>query len=391
MAKTALRGFGTSIFSEMTRLANAHGAINLSQGFPDFEGPPALVDAAVEALRGGANQYVRSQGSPALCRAIAAHQRRFYGLEYDDQTEVAAFAGATEGIAAALLGLLDPGDEVVLFEPFYDSYPACAAMAGATVRHVTLRFPRFALDLDALQAAITDRTKAIVLNSPHNPTGKVFTVDELDAIAAIARARDLIVIADEVYEHLVYGGARHVPMATRPGMRERTISLSSSGKTFSFTGWKVGWATGPAHLVEGLQRAHQFLTFCGAAPLQAAVARGLESVAPAYYDELAAQYEERRDFLVDALRSAGFTVAVPDGAYFVLADFRALDPRDDVAYARHLVTEIGVAAIPPSAFYAANVDEGRRLLRFAFCKKRETLAAAASRLALLRKGHARVP
>ena len=383
MARTALRRFGTSIFSEMTRLANAHGAVNLSQGFPDFEGPLSLVDAAVLALRTGANQYARSQGLPALCQAIAAHQQHFYGLSWDPDTEVAAFAGCTEGIAAALLGLLDPGDEVVLFEPSYDSYSACAAMAGATVRHVTLRFPRFALDADELRAACTDRTKAIVLNTPHNPSGKVFSVDELDAIAAIACARDLIVIADEVYEHLVYDGARHVPIASRPGMRERTISLSSSGKTFSFTGWKVGWATGPAELVDGLQRAHQFLTFCGATPLHAAVAAGLSSVEPGYYADLAAAYQRKRDFLVDALGRAGFDVAVPAGAYFVLADFRAIDPRDDVAFARHLVEEIGVAVIPPSPFYAAAVDEGRRLLRFAFCKKDETLAAAASRLARL--------
>ena len=384
MARTALTAFGTSIFSEMTKLAVEHGAINLSQGFPDFEGPPALVDAAVAALRGGTNQYARSQGLPALAAAVAAHQRKFYGLDYDEATEVACFAGCTEGIAASLIGLLDPGDEVVLFEPFYDSYPACAAMAGATARHVTLRFPDFALDEAALRAAITDRTRVVVLNTPHNPSGKVFDAGELDAIARVAIERDLIVVADEVYEHLVYDGARHVPIASRPGMRERTVTLSSSGKTFSFTGWKVGWATGPRPLIDAIQRAHQFLTFCGAAPLQAAVAEGLRVVDDGFYAELAAAYEARRDFLVDALRAAGFVVSVPRGAYFVLADFRALDGRDDVAFARHLTTTIGVAAIPPSPFYARDVDEGRRLLRFAFCKKRETLARAAERLARLR-------
>jgi N-succinyldiaminopimelate aminotransferase len=385
MARAALAGFGTSIFSEMTRLANETGAVNLSQGFPDFEGPREIVDAAVAALRAGANQYGRSMGLPALVEQIARHQERCYGLRFDPLTEVCAFAGATEGIAAAMLGLLEPGDEVVLFEPFYDSYPATIAMAGAVPRVVTMRFPGFAIDEAELRAAVSPRTRAVMINSPHNPSGHVLSDAELDAIARVCIEHDLIAITDEVYEHLVYGAARHVPLASRPGMRDRTVTLSSSGKTFSFTGWKVGWATGPAALIAAVQRAHQFLTFCAATPLHAAMAVALDRFQADFMAELARDYTARRDLLVEVLRDVGFVPSVPDGAYFIVCDFRGLSAEDDVTFARRLIHEAGVATIPPSAFYARDLAEGQRLLRFAFCKRTETLERAADRLRAWRK------
>jgi N-succinyldiaminopimelate aminotransferase len=380
MTATRLRPFGATIFAEMTRLAQERGALNLSQGFPDFDGPAEIIDAAVAAMRGGENQYARSRGHLALVRAIAASRRRHYGLDYDPETEVMVCSGATEGIAAALLGLLDPGDEVILIEPFYDSYPACLALAGAVPRYLTLRFPDFALDLDALRRLITPRTRLLVLNSPHNPTGKVFTRAELGALATLCCEHDLRVLTDEVYEHLTYDDAEHVPLATLPGMRERTLTLSSTGKTFSFTGWKVGWAVGPRPLVDAAQAAHQFLTFATATPLQVAMAHALEHCAGPYLAELRREYTARRDLLVTALGAAGLAVAVPRGTYFVRADFRRVFAGDDRAFVRWLVDEHGVAAIPPSVFYAAAPEEGRHLVRFAFCKRRETLAAAAARL-----------
>ena len=380
MARSALQAFGTSVFSEMTALATQHGAVNLSQGFPDFEGPSAIVGAAVAALRSGQNQYGRSMGLVPLVEAIALHQQRCYGIHLDPMTEVCATAGATEAIAAAVLGLLEPGDEVLVLEPFYDGYPATLAMAGAVPRVATLRFPDFALPIEELRALCTDKTRMLILNNPHNPTGKVLSVDELDALAALCIERDLWVLSDEVYEHLVYDGGRHVPLCTRPGMRERTVTLSSTGKTFSFTGWKVGWATGPAHLIRGVQAAHQFLTFCAATPLHRAMATALTESSDDFFASLQREYQERRDFLVDTLRAAGFSVAVPAGAYFCLVDIRPVTSEDDRTFARRLIGEAGVAAIPPSAFYARDVDEGRHLLRFAFCKKRATLEEAAQRL-----------
>lgn len=379
MISRKLRPFGTTIFSEMTRLALEHQAINLSQGFPDFEGPPFVVEAAVDALRAGHNQYARSQGHPDLVRAVAAHLETRSGLRYDPLTEVGVFSGCTEGLMSAMLGLLDPGDEVIFFEPFYDSYPACAVMAGAVARFCPLRFPDFAVDLAHLESLFSDRTRLLVLNTPHNPTGKVFDVGELTAIAALCRARDVVVLTDEVYEQLTYD-AMHVSMAEIPGMRDRTLALSSAGKTFSFTGWKIGWCTGPAALVAAAQAAHQFVTFATSTPLQVATARALEACGPTFYDGLRAEYRERRDFLVDVLRRVGLRVAVPSGTYFVLADFRDLWDGDDLSFVRHLCVEHGVAAIPPSVFYKAAPEEGRRLVRFAFCKRMETLRAAAQRL-----------
>lgn len=386
MVATRLRPFGTTIFSEMTKLAQEKGAINLAQGFPDFDGPPGIVEAAHAAMRAGENQYARSQGHPALVRAIAEKQRRDYDLAWDPMTEVAVFSGATEGIAAAMLGLCDPGDEVVLVEPFYDSYPACVAMAGGTPRYVTLRYPEFALDPAALAAAITPRTRLLVLNSPHNPTGKVFTRDELGVIAEACRRHGLLAITDEVYEYLTFDGAVHVPLATLPGMRERTLTLSSTGKTFSYTGWKIGWATGPRDLVSAAQAAHQFLTFAVATPFQVAMAHALTTFQAEYLREFRQAYAERRDFLAGVLRTAGFDVAMPRGTYFICAGFQRLSAADDRTFARELVDRVGVAAIPPSPFYAAAPEEGRRLLRFAFCKKMETLRAAAERLSKLRPG-----
>ena len=380
MIAKRLLPFGTTIFSEMTALALQHDAINLSQGFPDFEGPADVVDAAVDALRSGHNQYPRSMGVPRLVQAIAKHQADQYGLDYDPMQEVVVFSGATEGIASSLLGLVDPGDEVIVFEPFYDSYPACIAMAGGIPRFCTLRFPDFALDHDAFAALFSDRTKLVLLNTPHNPTGKVFSRDELTSVADLCRRHDVSVVADEVYEHLTYDGIKHIPMASIPGMRDRTLTLSSAGKTYSFTGWKIGWATGPAPMVAAAQAAHQFVTFASAAPLQHAVAAALERFGEDFYAELRGEFQQRRDFLVGVLEEVGFEVAIPRGTYFILADFRGVGAGDDRAFAKHLIESCGVASIPPSVFYRAHPDEGSRLLRFAFCKKMDTLQRAAERL-----------
>jgi N-succinyldiaminopimelate aminotransferase len=375
-----LRPFGTTIFSEMTRLAQEHRAINLSQGFPDFEGPPEIREAAEAAMRAGENQYARSMGHPALVRAIAAKQERHYGLGIDPEREVVVFCGATEGIAASMLGLLNPGDEVILFEPFYDSYPACVAMAGARARYCTLRFPGFGLDEDELASLFGERTRLLVLNSPHNPTGKVFRREELERIARLCREHDVLVLADEVYEHLTYDGVEHTPIATLPGMRERTLTVSSTGKTFSYTGWKIGWATGPGELVAAAQAAHQFLTFAVATPLQVAMAAAIDGLREEYFEAFRREYLERRDFLVGALEAAGFRVARPAGTYFVLADFSALHEGDDQEFARFLIEQCRVAAIPPSFFYKQDPAAGRKLVRFAFCKKLATLEAAARQL-----------
>jgi N-succinyldiaminopimelate aminotransferase len=377
-----LQPFGTTVFSEMTRLAIEHDAINLSQGFPDFDGPPEVIEDAVAAMKAGFNQYARSMGHPRLVEAIADRRRAAYGLSYEPMSEVVVFSGATEGLFSTMIGLLEPGDEVILFEPFYDSYPACVAMAGAIPKYLTLKFPDFAVDLERLASLITPKTKLLVLNSPHNPTGKVFTKKELEGIAELCIRHNLIALTDEVYEHLTYDGAEHIPLATLPGMRERTISVSSSGKTFSFTGWKIGWATGPKNLIAAAQAAHQFVTFATSTPMQVAIAGALKTQADSFYGELRRQYTQRRDFLLSVLQDVGFTVSVPRGAYFVLAEFSAFSAGDDISFARQLVARERVAAIPPSAFYKES-DDGKRLVRFAFCKKEETLRAAADRLRTL--------
>ena len=378
-----LRPFGTSIFSEMTALAAQHQAINLSQGFPDFDGPDAVRDAAIAALQGGSNQYARSMGRPELVSAIAAHVQRHRAVSLDPMTQIAVTSGCTEALMAMALGILEPGDEVLTFEPFYDAYPVVCAAAGATLVPITLHFPALAIDLAAVRAAITAKTRMLLLNTPHNPSGKVFSRAELSDLASIAIEHDLIVVTDEVYEHLIYD-VEHVCMATLPGMAERTLVLSSAGKTFSFTGWKIGWAWGPAPLVAALQAAHQFLTFCAATPLQLGIAHAMTALSDEFYSELAAMYRRKRDFLIDALRSAGFAVSVPEGTYFVMADFSALHDGDDKEFCRYLTRDHGVAAIPPSVFYSRDPAAGSKLVRFAFCKRDETLERAAERLAKIR-------
>ncbi|MHC5021009.1 MAG: aminotransferase class I/II-fold pyridoxal phosphate-dependent enzyme, partial [Planctomycetota bacterium] len=335
-----LQPFGETIFAEMTRLAQQHDAVNLGQGFPDFEGPPEIIAAATAAMEAGENQYARPLGHPKLVEAIARKQQRDYGQSLDPMTDVVVTSGCTEAIAASLLGLLDPGDEVILFEPYYDSYCASIAMAGAVPKFVTLRFPDFALDGDALRAAVTDKTKLILVNTPHNPIGKVFSRDELQVIADLAIAHDLIVVTDEVYEYLTFDGVPHVPMATLDGMHERTLTLSSTGKTFSFTGWKIGWACGPADLVAACNAAHQFLTFAVARPFQVAMAHALDTFQGDYLAQFRADYTVRRDVVVSALRDAGFEVAVPQGTYFVCASHRPLSDKDDRSYATELIETI---------------------------------------------------
>ena len=376
-----LQPFTTTIFNEMSLLAARTGAINLGQGFPDTDGPAEVAEAAVAAIRAGHNQYPPGPGLPALRQAVADHQRRCYGLEHDPDTEVVVTMGATEAIAAAVLGLCEPGDEVVTLEPYYDSYAATIAMAGARRRVVTLRAPDFALDPDALAAAVTDRTRLILLNSPHNPTGRVLSAAELEAVARLCVERDLLAVTDEVYEHLVYEG-RHIPLATLPGMAERTVTISSHGKTFSFTGWKVGWACGPADLVAAVRTAKQYLSYSGATPFQhaAVVALGLPA---AYYEELAAGLKERRDLLCQGLRDAGLETFTPEGTYFATTDVASIGEADAVEFCLGLPERVGVVAVPMSVFYD-DADAGRTLVRFAFCKRPEILAEAAARLKDLR-------
>ena len=377
-----LQGFGTTIFAEMSSLAVSTGSINLGQGFPDIDGPREVLDAAIAAINGGFNQYPPGPGMPVLREAIAAHQQRFYGLSYDPDTEVLVTAGATEALAGALLGLLDSGDEVVLFEPMYDSYQACIALAGAVVKPVTLRPPSYGFDLDEVRAAITPKTKLLLINTPHNPTGKVLDRAEMLALAELAKEHDLIVVTDEVYEHLLFDGAEHVAMASLPGMRERTLSISSGGKTFNTTGWKIGWVCGPAELVTAARTAKQFLTFVNGGPFQPAIAVGL--VLPdAYFVELAADLQAKRDRLLPGLVAAGFDVYPTSGTYFVTVDIRPVRADGDgMALCRQLPHRCGVVAIPNEVFYA-NRHEGRHLVRFAFCKRLDVLDEAVARLARL--------
>lgn len=379
-----LAGFGTTIFAEMSALAVQTGAINLGQGFPDTDGPAEVLDAAVEAIRSGVNQYPPGPGLPVLREAIAAHQQRFYGLEVDPETEVLVTAGATEALAGALLGMLDAGDEVIVFEPMYDSYQACIALAGAVARPVLLRpsADGYTFDPDEVIAAISPRTKLLLLNTPHNPTGKVVTPEEMSFLAGIAREHDLIVVADEVYEHLVFTGARHIPMATLPDMAERTLTISSGGKTFNTTGWKIGWATGPAELVAATRTAKQFLTYVNGAPFQPAIAVGL-GLPDSFFTGLAAGLEATRDMLQAGLRAAGFTVFPADGTYFTTVDITPLRPDGDgVAFCRELPERCGVVAVPNQVFYA-EPERGRHLVRFACCKRPEVIAEAVERLAVL--------
>ncbi|MFJ8645513.1 pyridoxal phosphate-dependent aminotransferase [Streptomyces sp. NPDC093546] len=376
-----LAAFGTTIFAEMSALAVRTGSINLGQGFPDTDGPEEVREAAVRALRDGrGNQYPPGPGIPELRTAVAEHQRSRYGLAYDPDTEVLVTAGATEGIAAALLALVEPGDEVIALEPYYDSYAACIAMAGGTRVPVTLRpsEDRFTLDLDELRAAVTDRTRLILLNTPHNPTGTVLTREELAAIAALAVERDLLVVTDEVYEHLVFDTAEHVPIATFPGMRERTVTLSSAGKTFSYTGWKVGWVTASAPLVTAVRTAKQYLTYVSAGPFQYAVAEALR-LPESYFTGLREDLRAKRDLLAGSLTEVGFGVFRPQGTYFITADITPLGEKDGLAFCRSLPERCGVVAVPTMVFYD-DPEAGRAHVRFAFCKTEGLLREAADRL-----------
>ena len=369
---------GTTIFAEMSELAVATGSVNLGQGFPDVDGPAEIAQAAADAiLSGRGNQYPPGRGIPELRRAITDHQQRYYGLRFDPDTEVLVTAGATEAVAAALLALVEPGDEVIAFEPYYDSYAACIAMAGGIRVPVTLRPPGFRPDLDALRAAVTPRPRLILLNSPHNPTGSVFTRAELASIAELACERDLLVVADEVYEHMVFSG-EHVPIGTLPGMADRTVSISSAGKTFSFTGWKIGWVTASAELVTAVTSVKQFLTYVSGGPFQYAIAAGLR-MPDSYFAGLAAGLRGKRDLLCGGLAEAGFEVYPPAGTYFVTTDIRRLGEPDGVAFCRDLPRRAGVVAIPSAVFYD-DQDAGRTQVRFAFCKRDEVLQEALDRI-----------
>ena len=377
-----LQGFGTTIFAEMSALATTTGAINLGQGFPDTDGPDEVRQAALDAIAAGrGNQYPPGPGVPELRQAVAAHQQRFYGLAVDPDSQVLVTCGATEAIAASLFALLDTGDEAIAFEPYYDSYAACISMAGAQRRPITLRPHDFALDVDALRAAVTPRTRLILLNSPHNPTGKVFDRDELAALAEVAQEHDLLVVADEVYEHLTFDDAEHVPIATLPGMWDRTVTIGSAGKTFSFTGWKVGWATGPAPLVGAVRTAKQFLTYVASGPFQYAAAVGL-GLPDVYFAEFRADLQRKRDHLSDGLERAGLEVFRPQGTYFVSVDIRSIGESDGMAFCRALPERCGVVAVPNVVFYD-DVEAGSSLIRFAFCKRLEVLDEAVARLKAL--------
>jgi N-succinyldiaminopimelate aminotransferase len=372
-----------TVFSEMSALAVRTGALNLGQGFPATDGPPSVIAAAVAALHAGANQYAPGIGVPALRQAIARHQQRNYGLDVDPDREVVVTTGATEAIAAALLGLVDPGDEVVVLEPYYDSYVAMLTMCGAVRRPVTLRAPDFRLDLDELRAAITPRTRLVLLNTPHNPTGTVLTRTELQAVADLAIEHDVVVVTDEVYEHLVFDDARsaegHVPIATLPGMWERTLTLSSAGKRSSFTGWKVGWATGPAPLVQALLAAKQWLTFTSGSPLQPAVAHALDHE-PDWPRALAKDLQTRRDLLCDGLAAAGLAPRVPEGTYFATTDISHRGWADGREFCLSLPERAGVVAIPTQGFYD-DTEAGRQLVRWAFCKEPDVIREGVRRLA----------
>ncbi len=376
-----MQPYVTTIFAEMSALAVRTGAINLGQGFPDTDGPQSLLEDAVAAIRGGANQYPPGIGIPELRRAIADHQRRFYGLEVDPDTEVLVTAGATEAIAATILALAGPGDEVVTFEPYYDSYAASIALAGATRRTVLLRKPDFSFDDADLRAAFGARTRLILLNSPHNPTGKVFSRMELERIAGLAREYDAVVVTDEVYEHQTFDGIPHLPMVTLPGMVERTVTISSAGKTFSVTGWKIGWLHAPAPLATAVRAVKQFLTYVNGAPFQPAVAAAL-SLDDGFFAALATDLQSKRDLLSMGLREAGFDVFTPRGTYFVLADAAPLGYDDALELCRTLPSRVGVAAVPVSVFHD-HKDAARSLVRFAFCKRDHVLAEAVDRLARL--------
>jgi N-succinyldiaminopimelate aminotransferase len=380
-AAARARGFGTSIFGEMSALARQHGAVNLGQGFPDFDGPDDIKEAVREAMYGGHNQYAVSSGEAALREAIARHSQRFYNMQVDPVAEVTVTSGATEAIWCSAFAFVEPGDEVIVFEPFYDSYVPGITMAGGRPVPVTLHSPNFRFDPDELRAAFGEHTKAIYINTPHNPTGTMFNAEELGLIASLCQEFDVLAITDEVYEHIVYDGADHLRLATLPGMWERTLTVSSAGKTFSFTGWKIGWAIGPEPLQQALRGIHQWTVFATSTPMQHAIAKALD-LPDSYYHQLATDYQARRDYLMNVLRQTGLEAKVPEGSYFIMAGIDQFGRGSADEFSRYLVREIGVAVIPPESFYMKS-REGDRLVRFTFCKRRETLEAAAERLAKL--------
>ncbi|MCH8823219.1 MAG: aminotransferase class I/II-fold pyridoxal phosphate-dependent enzyme [Planctomycetes bacterium] len=375
-----LAPFGSTIFTQISRLAIEHNAINLGQGFPNFDGPEFIKQAAIDAINNGHGQYARMFGIPQLNQAIAERFQTDTGLSIDPDAEITVTSGCTEALIATFMGLINPGDEVILFEPYYDSYPACVAMSGAEAKFITLRPPDFEVNEAKLRAAFSDKTKAILVNTPHNPTGKVFTKAELELIATLCKEHDAIAITDEVYERLVFD-EEHISLATLDGMYERTVTLSSLGKTFSLTGWKIGWALAPARLTAGVRAAHQFITFATATPLQHGAVAALRTD-DSYYQEFVETYQRRRDILADGLDKIGFEVYLPQGTYFVLADHTRFGFADDVSFCEHLIKEVGVAAIPPSAFYS-NPSDGKNLVRFAFCKDEQTLIDALKRMSAL--------
>lgn len=370
--------FTESVIREMTRLALEHGAVNLSQGYPDFPAPELLKKAASEAIFADINQYAITWGAKRFRDALAEKTRRFAGIDIDPEREITVVCGSTEGMVASLVGLIDPGDEVIIFEPFYENYGPDAIISGATPRYVELRRPDWSFDPLELEAAFNDKTKAVIINTPNNPTGKVFSKAELETIAALCNKWDAVAITDEIYEHILYDGARHVSMITVDGMRDRTVVVNSLSKTYSVTGWRVGWVISAPHLNDSIRKVHDFLTVGAAAPLQEAGARAL-GLPDAYYAQLAADYTVRRDRLIGILRDAGFDVMVPEGAYYLMCGIRNWNYPSDTDFCRYLIRDVGVAAVPGSSFFR-DPASGLDLVRFTFCKSESTLAEAAARL-----------
>lgn len=377
--------FGTTIFTEINQLAARHNAVNLGQGRPDFDGPQEIIDAAAAALKSaGANQYAPSPGLPALREGVARHASLFYGLDIDWETGVIVTAGATQGVYSAIMGLIDPGDEVVIIEPYYDSYVPGVRMAGGVPVYVPMHPPNWTFDEAELRAAFSDKTRALILNTPNNPSGRVYTRAELQLFADLCIQHDVIVISDEVYEHLFFEGHQHIAIASLPGMLERTVTIGSAGKTFGMTGWKIGWVYGAPELITGVWRAHQFITFATNHPTQAATAYAF-TLGSSYYEEYQALYTKKRDLVMQVIEAAGMSAIQPEGTYFLMGDFSQVFDGDDVAFCRHLIEEIGVATIPPSAFFSEkHRHHAENHVRFAFCKSDKTLERAAERMRKLR-------
>jgi aspartate/methionine/tyrosine aminotransferase len=378
-ASQKARQFTESVIREMSRVAAAHGAINLAQGFPDFSAPDAIKQAAVDAIMANHNQYAITWGTKDLREAIAWKMARDYAIKIDPERQITVCCGSTEGMIAALMATVNPGDEVIVFEPFYENYGADAILCGATPRYVSLHAPDFHLDFDELAAAFSDRTRAIIINTPHNPSGKVFSQAELSHIAELCVKHDVLAFTDEIYEHIIYDGVDHVPLWKLPGMAERTLIVNGISKTFSVTGWRIGYVIASPEISASVRKVHDFLTVGAAAPLQVAAAKAMR-FSPDYYSKLGTFYRERRDFLYSVLTAAGFDCYKPAGAYYIMADIRPLGGENDIDFAMHLTKDIGVAVVPGSSFYCASNPIGQKLIRFCFCKEMATLEAAAERL-----------